>query len=93
MRDEHVGQVKFLLQVVQQVQNLRLNRNVQRGDWLVGDDQLWPHSQRARNADTLFLAAGKLMRVAFGVLGAQSYRLQQLVHNLHALLFGEIGCG
>ena len=31
------------------------------------------------------------MRVAFGVLGAQAYRLQQLVHNLHALLFGEIG--
>ena len=38
MRDEEVREVKLLLQVFEQVDDLRLNRYVERGDGLVADD-------------------------------------------------------
>ena len=38
--DEHERQAQLPLQVAQQVDDLRLDRDVQRGDRLVGDDQL-----------------------------------------------------
>ena len=40
VRDEDVGQVEVRLQVAQQVQHLRLDRDVERRDRLVADDQL-----------------------------------------------------
>ena len=40
VRDEDVGQVEVALQVPQQVQDLRLDRDVERRDRLVADDQL-----------------------------------------------------
>src|SRR5260370_38102292 len=39
MRDEDVRQPKPVLQVAQQVQDLRTDRHVERGYWLVADDQ------------------------------------------------------
>lgn len=38
MGNEDIGQAQILLQLFEQVQNLRLNRNVQRGNRLVADD-------------------------------------------------------
>ena len=38
VRDEEVREVKLLLQVFEQVDDLRLNRYVERGDGLVADD-------------------------------------------------------
>jgi hypothetical protein len=43
--DHHVGQPQLFLQVLEQVDDLGLDRHVERGDRLVGDDQLGP--QRA----------------------------------------------
>ena len=40
VRDEHVGEFFLLLQVHHQIQDLRLNGNVQRGNGLVADDEL-----------------------------------------------------
>jgi hypothetical protein len=40
VRDEQVGQLELVLQVHQQVDDLRLDRDVERGDRLVADDQL-----------------------------------------------------
>ena len=57
MRNENVGEFKLLLQAHQQVQNLRLNRHVQRRDGFVADDELRAKGQRAGNADALALAA------------------------------------
>lgn len=48
MRDEKVREVQSLLEVEHQVQNLRLHRNVERGDWLVRDNEPRVHRQRAR---------------------------------------------
>ena len=40
VRDEQVGEPEVVLQVLQQVEDLRLDRDVERGDRLVADDQL-----------------------------------------------------
>ena len=80
VRDEDVGEVELALQVPQQVQDLRLDRDVERGDRLVADDQLRRERERARDADALPLAARELVRVAVEVLGAQADRLEQVLH-------------
>ena len=79
--DEEVGEPEVVLQVVEQVDDLRLDRDVERGHRLVGDDQLRLQRQRARDADALALAAGELVREAVVVLGAQADPLQQLLHR------------
>ena len=40
MRDEQVGKPQVLLQIVQQVEHLRLDRDIQRAHRLVADDEL-----------------------------------------------------
>ena len=49
--DEQVGQAELLLQILEQVDDLRLDRNVERRDRLVADDQLRRHRERASDAD------------------------------------------
>ena len=75
-----------LLEVAQQVQDLRLDRDVERRDGLVGDDQLRLQRERARDADALALAAGELVRVAVVVLGVEADLLHQLLHRAPAPL-------
>ena len=78
MRDEDVGQVELALEILQQVEDLRLHRDVERRDRLVADDQLRLERERARDADPLALAAGELVRVAVVVLRAQPDAGEQL---------------
>ena len=66
--DEQVGDAELLLQVLHQVQHLRLHRDVERAHRLVGDDQARPRDQRARDGDALALAAGN----SCGYLAASS---------------------
>ena len=63
VRDEDIGEVEVLLQVVEQVDDLCLDRDVKRRDGLVGDDQLRVQGERAGDADPLALATGELVRV------------------------------
>ena len=52
------------LEVAQLVEDLRLDRLVERRDGLVEDKHARAQRQRARDIDALFLATGKLVRVA-----------------------------
>ena len=72
MRDEQVRQAELLLQIAQQIDDLRLNRDVQRRDRLVTEDEVGVQRERARNADTLALAAGELMRITALVICRQA---------------------
>ena len=56
VRDEEVGQPELLLQVLEQVDDLRLDRHVQRADRLVANDELRLHRQGAGDADALPLS-------------------------------------
>ncbi len=64
VRNQQVRECEIALQILQQFQNLRANGNVERGNRLIRDDQARTEHQRARNADTLALAAGKFVRIA-----------------------------
>ena len=75
--DEEIGEAELLLQIEQHVQYLRLDRNVERRDRLVGDDELGVHRERPRDADALALPAGEFMRISSVVFGAQSDPRQQ----------------
>ena len=77
--DEDVGEPELVLKVVEQVDDLRLDRDVERRDRLVGDDQLRPQRQRPGDPDPLPLAAGELVREAVVVLGAEPDALEQLL--------------
>ncbi len=80
VRDEEVGEAEFVLQIAQQIDHLRLHRDVERGDRLVADDEARVQCERAGDADALALTAGKFVRVAVERLGAQPHlegRMQQ----------------
>lgn len=50
-----------ITQIGKQVNDLRLNRDIQRRDGFVGNNKIRVENQRSGDADTLALAAGKLM--------------------------------
>ena len=79
VRDEEVGEVEVLLEALEQVQDLRLDRDVERRDRLVADDQLRRERQRPGDADPLPLAARELVRVAVVVLGVQADAVHELL--------------
>jgi hypothetical protein len=86
VRDEDVGELELLLQVGEQVDHLCLDRDVEGRDGLVGDHELRPQRQCARDPDPLPLAAGELVRVAVVVLGREPDLLEQLLHLPLSLL-------
>src|SRR6516225_6093748 len=68
VRDEEIGQTLLRLQIHEEVEDLRANRHVEGRNGFVGDDQVGIGGEGPRDRDALALAAGELMRVAFGVL-------------------------
>ncbi|KPZ30016.1 hypothetical protein AN901_204522 [Pseudomonas syringae pv. theae] len=74
--DEQIGQAQLIAQVHEQVENLRLNRHVQRCHRLVTDQQFRLHRQRTGDANTLALTTAELMRVALAQLRAEPGALQ-----------------
>ena len=78
MRDEQHGEPEGLLQVLDQVQHLRLHRHVQRRDRLVRDDEFRLDGERAGDADALALAAGEFVREAASMLRVQPHAPQQV---------------
>ena len=60
MRDEEERKAVLILQVAEQVHDLRLNGHVQRRDRLVCHKKLRLHAKRPRDGDSLPLAAGEL---------------------------------
>ncbi len=64
VRDEEIGEAEVALQFFEQVDDLRADADVERGDRLVTDNEPGPQDQSAGNADSLALASGKFMGVA-----------------------------
>ena len=85
MSDEDIGQTQILLQLLKQIQNLRLNGNVQCGNRLVADDDFRIHSQSTGNTNALAAAAVQLMGINVGIALSQAYR----AHELQGALFNS----
>src|SRR5262245_4360360 len=69
--DEQHRQRQLAPQLQEKVDNLRLDRHVERCHWLVADDHLRLHGERTRYRNALPLPAGELVRIAFRIIGIQ----------------------
>ena len=85
VRNEEVTDAQALLQVFQQIENLRLHRHIEGAGRFVTHDQPGVDCQRARNRDALALPAGKLMRIFVTVVTAQANLIEQFNHACNAL--------
>ena len=64
MCDEQIAEVKILLQFAQKIQNLRLNRKIERTYGLVANNESWLNHKCTGDGDSLPLPTGKVCRVA-----------------------------
>ena len=78
------------LELAQQVEDLCLDRDVERRHRLVGDQQLGLERDRAGDADPLALAAGELVRIAVVVLGVEPDAIHQLLDAALALAVARV---
>ena len=85
VRDEDVGEPEVGLQVDEQVDDLRLDGDVEGRHRLVADDQLRAEGERPGHPDALPLAAGELRREPVEVLRVEPHPLHQLLHEALAL--------
>ena len=76
VRDEDVRQVELVLEVVEQVDHLRLDRNVECRDRLVRHDQLRVEREGAGDADPLSLPARELVRETVDVVRREAHDIQ-----------------
>ena len=88
--DEEVCKPRLVLDVLHQVDNLRLNGHIERRDTLIGNDQLRVHDKRPGDADTLPLTTGKLMRVPVCMFRRQTYLVEDVCHHLGPLFLGMV---
>src|SRR6266545_4102321 len=77
VRDEEIGEVELPLEVLQEVEDLRLDRDVESRHGLVADDQPGIEGECTRDADALALAAGELVRVAVDEVGVEADDFEQ----------------
>ena len=78
--DEDRGDAEVLLQVDEQVEDLRLHAHVERADRFVGDDQLGFAGERRGDPDPLALAARKMGRQPARQRGVEADPREQVEH-------------
>ena len=61
--DEEIGQAEITSEFQEQIDDLRLNRDVERRDRFIADDKCGLDRERSRDPDPLPLTAGKLVRI------------------------------
>ncbi len=72
--DEHVGELEFLLQPVEQLEDAFGDQLIERRGHLVADDEIGVRGERAGDADALLLAARHLRRQPVDVFAAGRVR-------------------
>ena len=88
MTDEQAGQIELVAQLHENVEDLRLNGNVQRSDGFVAYQYAGRHGQSPGYTYALTLASGKLVRITAFVAGIKPDLKQQLV-NEFVQMFGR----
>jgi len=89
--NEDIGEAELVLEFFQQVDDLGLNGDIQRGDGLIADDQVGIDGQGTGNADALALTARKFVRVTIDKIGVEADDFQQFLNPILFFLFGEFG--
>jgi hypothetical protein len=70
--DEQIGELSAVLQLLHQVEDLALDRDVERRQRFVCHDQHGVGRQRAGNGDALTLTAGEFVRIAVQCIRRQA---------------------
>src|SRR5207249_12163165 len=78
MRHEQVRQAELFLQLLNQVQYLRLNRHVERRHRLISYNEGGTKGQGTRNADALALASAKFMSNTVDKERVESHHFEQV---------------
>ena len=86
--DEQVGEAPVPLELVEQVQDLRLHRDVEGAGRLVEHDEVGIEREGSGDGDALPLPAGELVRVAVEVLASHADAFEQCDDPL-----GQLGPG
>ena len=81
VRNEEVREPELGLQVLQQVQDLRLDRDVERGYGLVAEHEIGLERERAGDADALALPARKAVRIPVEEARVQPDQAHQLLRH------------
>ncbi len=85
VRDEQIGEAELAAELLEEVEHLRLDQHVERGDRLVADEQRRLERDRAGDRDPLRLPARQLARVPLAVPGrVEADQVEQLVDPLAA---------
>ena len=87
VRDEEIGEAEVVLQIRQQVEDLRLHGDVERARRFVEYQEVGFDGEGAGDADPLALAAGELPGVALEVFGCQTDAFEQVLYPVAAQLF------
>ena len=83
--DEEIGEVKLVLELQEQIQDLGLHRDVKGRHRLVARSPPGREGQGPSDADALALTAAEGMGVAVHILGRQADKIQQFLNALTAV--------
>ena len=86
--NEHIGHTLFSLELLEKVDDLCLDRNVERRNGLIADNELGLDRKRTRDAYSLTLTAGELVRISVVMMGLKAASC----HNA-SYVFGNFGIG
>ncbi len=75
--DKEIGQAALALEPLQKLDDIRLHRNIERGDRLVGHQQFRFQSQCAGDPDPLALSAAEFVRIADQPVGIETDIVEQ----------------
>jgi len=89
VRNEQVREVELLLQPLEEIDDLRLDRDVECRHRLVRDDEVGIERDCAGQADALALAARELVRVTPGRIGREADDLQEVANLCVGLALGR----
>ena len=78
--DEEIGEAEPVLQVAHQIEDLGLDRDVERRGRFVAHDERRLRGERPRDGDALALPAGELVRIFAAVGRIEPDEAQQLAH-------------
>jgi hypothetical protein len=78
MRDKKIGETQCVLELLQEVHDLRLDRHVQRGHRLITNDEVGLDREGTGNPDSLALPSTEFVRITLGVLGEEADQIEEL---------------
>ena len=73
MCDEKVGDSELVLQILEQVDHLSLNRYIEGGHRFITDNKFWSQGYGSSNPDSLALTTGELIGITVEVFGVESH--------------------